>query len=166
MNLKQHLKFMALASVLFLLTSCFVVHTETHYDEDCDLHSKQYELVFNDDEPYWVFENLEHSMRCDDSECVVAHVAAAAALPVTSFIVSGSVVVVGNSINWLEKQGKCDDSVTQRAVDRFVEHSVALGGKVVGSTAELIEWIRGRNDEPKENVCVTACTEPPIEGEL
>ena len=37
-------------------------------------------------------------------------------IPVGSFVVSGSIVITGNTLRWLEYQGKCDDSTINRAL--------------------------------------------------
>ena len=40
-------------------------------------------------------------------------------LPAGSFVVSGSIVVVGNTLHWLEYQGKCEDSFLQQRLALF-----------------------------------------------
>lgn len=38
-------------------------------------------------------------------------------VPVASFIVSGSIVIAGNVIHWLEFQGTCEDSILRKGID-------------------------------------------------
>ena len=54
--------------------------------------------------------------------CSGIAIATAGAITVSagSLIVSGSAVVVGDTVHWLEQQGFCDDSITQKTVDGFV----------------------------------------------
>ncbi|MCL1125579.1 hypothetical protein [Shewanella surugensis] len=40
-------------------------------------------------------------------------------VPLGSLIVSGSVYVVGNSLHWLEYQGRCDDGAIQQGLALF-----------------------------------------------
>ena len=72
-----------------------------------------------------------------DGEILVA----IGAVAVGSLVVSGSVVVVGNTIHWLEQQGFCDDSITQKTVDGFVSGLKSAGGYVVSTSEELLDWL-------------------------
>lgn len=55
----------------------------------------------------------------DDEEFATCLVALGVVLPVTSAIVSGSFVLFGNTLNWLEYQGKCDESFLRQSVRNF-----------------------------------------------
>lgn len=118
-----------------------MARSTTKYDEKCDLLTKQYRLEFSMEEADRILAALG-PVSCDDSECVLAQLLAATAVPVTSFVVSGSVVVVGNTVNWIEQQGKCDESTTQKAFDTLVQNSRAFGGKVIKGSVELIDWLK------------------------
>lgn len=59
------------------------------------------------------------SARCHSDECE-ALLIVVAAIPVGSFIVSGSIVLVGNTVHWLEQQGRCDDGVIQTGLNKFL----------------------------------------------
>lgn len=41
------------------------------------------------------------------------------AVPVTTIVLSGSIVVVGNTVHWLERQGKCEDGYLKQKTDEF-----------------------------------------------
>lgn len=36
------------------------------------------------------------------------------AVPAGSFVVSGSIVLIGNTLHWLEYQGRCNNDVTSK----------------------------------------------------
>ncbi|WP_298775549.1 hypothetical protein [uncultured Shewanella sp.] len=47
-------------------------------------------------------------------------------VPLGSFIVSGSVYLIGNTLHWLEYQGRCDDGFVQRGLALFDGGSVEM----------------------------------------
>ncbi|WP_372870865.1 hypothetical protein [Shewanella sp.] len=89
----------------FMVVSCVVVPKKIeYYDHDCEIASKRYELTT---EQYSLFEQAK---ACSDDECTAQAVGVAfGAIAVTSIsaVISGSIVLVGNTVYWLEKQGKC-----------------------------------------------------------
>ena len=64
------------------------------YDKACDIHYRQLSLTM---------EELNGFYNCQDEMCM----AGLLAVPVVSAFVSGSIVVVGNVVYWLEKEGRC-----------------------------------------------------------
>ena len=93
-----------------------------------------------------VIEGLSGATRgCQDAECVLANLAIVTAGAITvsagSLIVSGSVVVVGNTVHWLEQQGSCDDSITQKTVDGFVSGLKGAGGYLISTSNDMLEWL-------------------------
>ena len=58
-----------------------------------------------------------------------------------TLIVSGSVVVVGNTVHWLEQQGFCDESITQKTVNGFVSGLNEAGGYLVSTSTDMMEWL-------------------------
>lgn len=65
------------------------------YDPDCQIVSRK--MVLQEaDVGYYV------GISCQNEGCLIPLIPAAA-----SAIVSGSIVVVGNVVYWLEKQGRC-----------------------------------------------------------
>ena len=125
------LKCIAICLVLILtlnLAAClFVPETTANKNNDCQLVTKKWSLEFK---------KVDISGRVD-GEILVA----IGAVAVGSLVVSGSVVVVGNSIHWLEQQGFCDDSITQKTVDGFVSSLKNAGGYVVSTSEELLDWL-------------------------
>jgi hypothetical protein len=78
---------------------------------------------------------------CHEPECLILF-APLIAISVGSFIVSGSIVVIGNTIHWIEEQGRCDDSVTRQALTEVINSAKKLGGTVITTCSELIEWFK------------------------
>ena len=88
------MRFNLLLAALLLQGCVYVPHTTSSYDEQCKIQTKRMTL-----RP----EQLGTVGSCAGSDCVVA----LAALGAASAVISGSIVVVGNVVYWLEKQGKC-----------------------------------------------------------
>ena len=93
-------------AVCSLLCSCVVVPKKVeYYDDDCRIVTKKYELTT---EQYSVLGNIN---QCSNEECVAEVTGAvfgAVVMVPFSAVVSGSIVVVGNTVYWLEKQGNCN----------------------------------------------------------
>ncbi len=115
-----------------------------HNDEaECELWSREWELNVSEAEEGPLVAGLSHSLsHCGKPECLLYISLVAVAIPVTSFIVSGSIVVVGNTVHWLEEQGTCDVSMTQEAIDTLVESTESVGGVMVQTGSEFIRWVK------------------------
>ncbi|HIV73382.1 MAG TPA: hypothetical protein H9903_20785 [Candidatus Aquabacterium excrementipullorum] len=88
-------------AALPLLPACvFVPRTTQVYDPECRIVSQKMEM-----QPVQV----ASIHACRDSGCGVL-LAAAGATAVASAVISGSIVIVGNVVYWLEKQGRCERS--------------------------------------------------------
>ena len=81
--------------VIFFVSGCFYVpKIEENKNENCELVTKRMTI-----------ENLgEFPQGCND-ECLLV----ALGVATTSYIVSGSIAVVGNTVHWIEKQGRWED---------------------------------------------------------
>lgn len=85
------------AVVALAMSGCvFVPKTVNLYDRECETAWKQMEL-----EPVQVAALGPCQADCATALVVIGAVAAA------SVVVSGSIVVVGNVVYWIEKQGRC-----------------------------------------------------------
>ena len=92
------LKPAALPLTLLLLGGCvYMPETTVRYDAKCGVYEKKMTM-----QPYQV----GTLMGCRDEGCVTGLVAAGV-VSAASAVISGSVVVVGNVVSWLEKQGQC-----------------------------------------------------------
>lgn len=81
-----------------LLQGCvFFPHTTTVYDEACRIETKQMTLRA---------EQFGYFASCSGNQCA-SMLVVIGAITAGSAVVSGSIVVIGNAVYWLEKQGKC-----------------------------------------------------------
>ena len=134
--------------LFFTLSSCFVPETKPNQNYDCQLVTKEWSLELKglDNSDTVLIEGLSGATRsCQDAECVLANLAIVTAGAITvsagSLIVSGSVVVVGNTVHWLEQQGSCDDSITQKTVDGFVSGLKGAGGYLISTSKDMLDWL-------------------------
>lgn len=90
--------------ILCLLSSCTVSPKKvTRYDRDCQIYTEK--LVLDYDADRIVLGS------CSDESCVAMFMARAFQVA-TETIVSGSIVIVGNTIYWLKRQGACIEQST------------------------------------------------------
>jgi hypothetical protein len=80
-------------------------------ESSCILQTRKLELKV---------ENTNGSLGfiCTGEACMVV-LTAASAVSISTFIVSGSIVLIGNTFHWLEKQGSCDDGFIKIKIDEF-----------------------------------------------
>ena len=55
-----------------------------------------------------------------------------------------------NTIHWLEKQGSCEDSFLNNSVNKLYSSTVELGGIVVKSSSDLINYFSETSQEQKD----------------
>ncbi|CAG4884652.1 protein of unknown function [Georgfuchsia toluolica] len=88
-----------------LLAGCvFLPRTISVYDSDCEIYERKMTL-----ESYQV----ASISGCSNEGCV-ALLTAVGAISAATAVVSGSVVVVGNVVYWLEEKGQCMDRKKNR----------------------------------------------------
>ena len=115
----------------------------TEDETDCELWSRKWELSVSEEEGGPLLEGMSQTLvYCGEPECALYGLLAIVAIPVTSFIVSGSIVIVGNTVHWVEEQGTCDDSMTQEAIGSLVESTESAGGKIVKTVGEFVHWVK------------------------
>lgn len=111
--------------LLLLLSGCTVVPKVTQEDPDyerCHLLTKKRTLdVINEG-----FDLCSGSGDAAAEMCMVSFL-----YSTMSAIVSGSIVVVGNTIHWLEKQGKCEDGILYELVQQHNESLLSKNGKLI-----------------------------------
>jgi hypothetical protein len=138
---------------LFLAGCVFIPKVAPENNQGCQLVTKGLTLdVYTSPETIESsIEEMSHVIQsgCNKPECLII-LMPTVALSVGSFIVSGSIVVVGNTIHWIEKQGACDDSVTQQTVSKLINSTKELGGWVVKTGDEFIDWLKKQVSEPEE----------------
>lgn len=88
--------------IALTLAACIVVpRTEVIYDPQCQVQFKKMRLDVLEGVGGGVGLNCHTSADCLTWLALVGGVSAA------SVVVSGSIVIVGNTVYWLEKQGRC-----------------------------------------------------------
>lgn len=84
--------------LLPLLSACLVVpRTVERYDPECQVVARHMDLETV---------QIGYISGCSNQGCATLIVAAAATVT-ASAIISGSIVVIGNTVYWFEKQGRC-----------------------------------------------------------
>jgi len=90
--------------MMVLLSSCvFVPETSKNqkYADNCKMVTRQLSLSPKE---------ISGKLCNDEDTAEVCLMVYGVVLPVSSFVISGSIVVIGNSLHWLEYQGPCSDS--------------------------------------------------------
>lgn len=117
------MKPISIAVLLILLQAC-AFYPKTQYSEDverCDLTFKKLSM-----------DVTSSSIRCQGGgNSAGACVILAGVISGGSAIVSGSIVLAGNSLHWLEKQGKCDDSFLNSTILNHNKPLLAEDGVIV-----------------------------------
>jgi len=134
--------------VLLLLISGCVYFPKSESDIDdqkCQLFTRSLTLdVYDRTSEYAASVNDMHQLiqgNCTEAECLLIVLLTPISVPTSSFILSGSIIVAGNTIHWLEKQGKCPDSATSEAISKLMDSTRTYSGKVIENGNQLIEWM-------------------------
>lgn len=99
------MRIILVVALSFVTSSCIVVPKKVpYYDEGCQIVANKLELTT---EQYSILASIN---QCADDACVTeitsAVLGVALVVPVSA-VISGSIVVVGNTAYWLQKQGNC-----------------------------------------------------------
>ena len=126
-----------------IFSSCLVLpKTETGSVKNCELETKSWTLEVHEiglnNECYGCGDFVRGILECGgkSEECI----AFVAGVSIGWTVIAGSVVVSGNTIHWLEKQGSCEDSFLNNSVNKLYSSTVELGGIVVNSSNDLIKY--------------------------
>lgn len=104
-------------SLLVSITSCAYLPASKpalNQDESCQMLTNELELKEV---------QLIESSHCAGDACAIF-----IAVPASSFIVSGSIVLIGNTLHWLEKNGTCSQGFIRKNLDEFIEWAFKSGG--------------------------------------
>ncbi len=116
---------------LFTVSCAVVPVTKPHSARDraCGLSTHQWNLD--------LVKAGHYSASCNSPECIlVTGVAAIAVVGVTA-IVSGSIVLVGNVVHWVEQQGRCDAEERDHIVSDINTPLIQQGGKPIRTKRAL-----------------------------
>ncbi len=101
----HQLKFIISILTISLLASCVFVPEESEkqkYADNCHMYTKQLTLSA---------EEIKGNLCTSDDSAEACLMVYGVILPVSSFVISGSIVLIGNTLHWLEYQGPCDDGL-------------------------------------------------------
>jgi hypothetical protein len=97
--------------LLTILTSCVFIPAVSGEQSNCVLHTKKLELKGNGAEG-------AEGLMCGHEACLVL-LAAASAVTLSTLIVSGSIVLVGNTFHWIEKEGTCNEGYIKTKIEEL-----------------------------------------------
>lgn len=106
----RQLACVCLISTSMLQSGCaFYPQVAEHqsYAEDCEMITRQLKLE----------SEVLGAPDCGDSAeaCLVLYIG----VPAASLVVSGSVVLAGNTLHWMEYHGRCEQGLVNKALSQF-----------------------------------------------
>ena len=111
----------SLFALSLLSASCAYVPTSSpviERNDGCEMITKELELK-------------EEELIAGGGACQGPACAAVAIVPAATFVVSGSIVLIGNTVHWLEKNGTCSDGLVRSNLKSFQEWAFGEGGQTV-----------------------------------
>ena len=57
-------------------------------------------------------------------------------------VVAASVVGLGNTVHWIEKQGHCEESTVRNSINRLYEKTVDVGGFVLETGSDFVDLFK------------------------
>jgi hypothetical protein len=131
---------MAFLFPMSFLSGCFSAKIVDIQNDSCRLISNQYTLNISKQDP--IEQSLTSISACIDPACMLyTPLLTGVMIPTGSLVVSGSLVVVGNTVHWLEMQGRCNDSQSQRAMTTLRNATTKVGGMVLHSVDDVRQWL-------------------------
>ncbi len=137
-----------------IIGSCLVIPKTEHSSvSKCELITKSWTLEFHgigsNNECYGCDDFVRGVLECggEVEECV----AFVATVSLGWTVIAGSVVVVGNTVHWLEKQGSCEDSLVRSSINKLYSSTLELGGLVMNSSSDLINYLTEIDQGKKNN---------------
>ena len=125
--------------------SCLIIpKTENSSDEKCKLVTKS-----------WTFEVHEFGNQrncdtdcsefvriiidCGKSEDCIKHIAV---VTVGWTVVAASIVGVGNTVHWIEKQGRCKESIVRNSINQLYAKTVDVGGYILETGKDFVDLFK------------------------
>ena len=128
-------KCLILIVLSFLLTACaFYPKVAISQHTSCELVTKR--LIIDG-----FIGGIPDVSDCNDLDCILVILGGAAVIGIVSFVVTGSIVITGNTVHWIEQQGKCDNGIIIKAVNDLSESLISIGGWVVESKDDFLSWL-------------------------
>ena len=104
--IREYLRIVKLSIICILLSACVYLPAEKPFEteiSECKLQIPELELTVK------MADSLDVCTGTGE-DVIVCLVAVGVVVPAGSFLVSGSIVLVGNTARWIEYQGRCSDS--------------------------------------------------------
>lgn len=57
-------------------------------------------------------------------------------------VVAASVVGVGNTVHWIEKQGNCEESTVKNSINRLYSKTVDVGGFILDTDTDFVNLFK------------------------
>ena len=137
--------FLLFTLISFAIGSCLVLpKTENVSDEKCKLVTKSWTLEVHE---------LGKQSKCDANcgdiikgvvECSKGEdcIKMIAVVSVGWTVVAASVVGVGNTVHWIEKQGRCEENTVRSSINRLYEKTVDVGGFVLETGSDFVDLFK------------------------
>lgn len=132
-----------LALFMSTISGCVYIPSESpSHNDDCHLTTHNYHLQSKP-----ILSTNGDFSGCNSRECISVILGGIVVVSASSAILSGSVVIVGNSIHWIEHQGRCDSSFTQQSVNKFTNGLLSAGGWIVEEAQQLLSWLQDTSQD-------------------
>ena len=137
-----------------IIGSCLVIPKTEHSSvSNCELITKSWTLEFHgigsNNECYGCDDFVRGVLECGGEVEEWGVFVATVSLGWT--VIAGAVVVVGNTVHWLEKQGSCEDSKVRISINKLYSSTLELGGLVMNSSSDLINYLTEIDQGKKNN---------------
>lgn len=109
--MRTHFRDVLCMSVMVLQTSCAfypAVSPDQSYANDCEMKTRKLTL---ENEQLGFFDCNQGSAEA----CLIL----VAGVPVATLAVSGSVVLLGNTLHWVEYHGRCETGFVSKTLSKF-----------------------------------------------
>ena len=143
---------LSLFTIIFLIiVSCLVLpKTENNSHKRCKLVTKN-----------WTFEvhKFGNQSNCDNDcsefvrsiiDCGKSEdcIQTIAVVTVGWTVVAASVVGVGNTVHWIEKQGRCKESTVRNSINQLYAKTVDVGGFFLETGKDFVDLLMKNHNNP------------------
>ena len=132
----------------FTVGSCIILpKTEKAPNENCKLVTKSWSLEVHElggknNCVGQCGDSFRGVLECSRSEDCIKMIAI---ISVGWTVVATSVVVLGNTVHWIEKQGRCEKSTVRSSIKKLYETTVDVGGFVLESGNDFVNFFQQKN---------------------
>ena len=138
-------KFSLFTIISLVIVSCLVLpKTDNSSEKRCKLVTKSWTLEVNElgkqsscDAKCGDF--VKGVVECSKSEDCIKMIAV---VSVGWTVVAASVVGVGKTVHWIEKQGRCEESTVRNSINRLYSTTVDVGGFVLDTGNDFVDLFK------------------------